>query len=216
MSTQKDIVNIVKRLNQLNLNHAATGNVSVRKGAEFLITPSGTVADNINEKLIISCDLTITEQEVKRLNPAPSSEWHFHQAIYHKRPDINAIIHTHSVYASAVSVLREKIPPFHYMIAMFGGNEILCADYALFGTKNLSKNIITSLGDRYAVLLSNHGSIVVGKDLQHAFYLIQELEHLAHQFIELKKIGKLKLLSMKEMKEVHIQFSNYGPQLKKR
>lgn len=216
MSTKKNIINVVKKLNQLNLNHAATGNVSVRNGKKFLITPSGTVTEDLNEKLIVSCDLNITDQEVKRLTPTPSSEWHFHQAIYQARPDINAIIHTHSVYASAVSVLREKIPPFHYMIAMFGANEILCADYALFGTKSLSKNIIKSLGNRYAVLLSNHGSIVVGKDLKHAFYLIQELEHLAHQFIELKKVGKMHLLSTKEMKEVHSQFSSYGPQSKKR
>ena len=140
----------------------------------------------------------------------PSSEWQFHQAILEKYPEINAVVHTHSVFASSLSVLGQGIPAFHYMIAVAGGDSVRCAPYAMFGTKELSDNILEAIRDRKACLLSNHGLVAVGKDLNEAFNIAEEVEHLSRLFIEAKKIGEPLLLSDKQMTEVLNRFNSYG------
>ena len=140
----------------------------------------------------------------------PSSEWQFHQAILEKYPEINAVVHTHSVFASSLSVLGQEIPAFHYMIAVAGGNSVRCAPYAMFGTKELSDNILEAIKDRKACLLSNHGLVAIGKDLNEAFNIAEEVEHLCRLFIEAKKIGDPLLLSDKQMTEVLNRFNSYS------
>jgi len=140
----------------------------------------------------------------------PSSEWQFHQAILEKYPEINAVVHTHSVFASTLSVLGQDIPAFHYMIAVAGGDSIRCAPYAMFGTKELSDNILKAIQDRKACLLSNHGLVAVGKDLNEAFNIAEEVEHLSRLFVEAKKIGEPLLLSDRQMAEVIDRFNSYS------
>jgi L-fuculose-phosphate aldolase len=210
-SVQEKICEISKKLLTHGLNHGATGNVSVRIDNDFYITPSGMATEWMEAKDVVKCSLLIDEEEVSRMTRKPSSEWHFHQQVYQTRSDVNAIVHTHSPYASAISVLRKNIPAFHYMIALFGGSEVRCSAYEIFGSRELSQEIIKTLGTLKACLIANHGAVLVSNDLENAFYLAQELEHLAHQYIELLKIGSFTLLSEDEMTEVLLKFKSYGP-----
>ena len=210
-SIQEKICEISKKLIQEGLNHAATGNISVRLDDHFYITPSGTVSEHLKPIDIVKCPLVLDEELIKTMSLKPSSEWHFHKRIYEKRIDVKAIIHTHSVFASTLSVLRRSIPAFHYMIALFGGKEVKCGDYKLFGSKELSDEVILSLGNLNACLIANHGAIVVSNDIDDAFFLAQELEHLAQQYLEILKVGGYKTLSDEEMKNVIEKFKGYGP-----
>ena len=210
-SIQEKICDISNKLIQEGLNHAATGNISVRLDDHFYITPSGTVSENLKPIDIVKCPLSLDEEFIQTMPQRPSSEWHFHKRIYEERSDVNAIIHTHSVFASTLSVLRKNIPSFHYMIALFGGKEVRCGTYKLFGSKELSEEVIKSLGSLKACLMANHGAIVVSADIDDAYFLAQELEHLSQQYIELLKIGELNLLSDDEMDKVIHKFQGYGP-----
>lgn len=211
ISIQQEICSFSKKLIDQGLNHAATGNISVREENFFYITPSGIPGDLLTSKDIVKCKIGINEKEISEMSLKPSSEWQFHQDIYFNRDDVQAIIHTHSCYASAVSALRDSIPSFNYMVALFGGKTINCSDYELFGTKQLSNKILKALGSQKGCLIANHGSVVVSEDLENAFYLSQELEHLAKQYLELKKIGEYTLLTDLQMDDVLSKFSNYGP-----
>ena len=210
-SIQEKICEIAKKLISSGLNHGATGNVSFRTDDHFYITPSGKVSEILQPGDIIRCSLDVSAETINQMQDKPSSEWMFHQKIFQNRSDVKAVIHTHSTYAGVVSVLNKNIPPFNYMIGLFGGHEIKCGKYRLFGTDELSDEIINTLGNLNACLMANHGAIVVSDNLDNAFFMAQELEHLAHQYIELIKVGEINLLSKKEMDDVILKFNNYGP-----
>jgi len=149
------------------------------------------------------------EQKIVDHGLNPSSEWKFHQDIYINKPNAIAIVHAHSPYATAVSAHGKNIPAFHYMVALAGGNDIKCADYATFGTKQLSKNIIQALNERKGCLMSNHGQVAFGKNLDQAFELAEEIENICHQYINTIKLGKPKILSFEEMNKILEKTKNY-------
>ena len=139
----------------------------------------------------------------------PSSEWRFHQDIYKNKWEAKAIVHAHSPNASAVSTHGKSIPPFHYMIALAGGEDIKCAKYATFGTHELSMNIVKALKDRKACLMSNHGQVAFGKNLDQAFELAEEIENICHQYINTIKLGSPKILSFEEMNKILEKTKSY-------
>ena len=139
----------------------------------------------------------------------PSSEWRFHQDIYLNKKKAKAIVHAHSSCATAISTHGKSIPAFHYMVAMAGGNDIKCAKYATYGTRELSKNILKALRQRNACLIGNHGQIAFSENLSKAFELAEEVENLSNQYIKALKIGKPKILSSKEMSKVLSKAKNY-------
>ena len=139
----------------------------------------------------------------------PSSEWKFHQDIYLNKDKANAIVHAHSTNATAVSTHKKIIPAFHYMVVMAGGSDIKCAKYATFGTRALSKNILVALKNRKACLISNHGQIAFEENISKAFELAEEVENISLQYITSLKLGKPKILSLKEMKIVLSKAKNY-------
>ena len=209
INLREDLVEITNRLLRAGLNHGATGNCSCRDRDGFLITPTGVDSSNLTADMMVRMNfLDSTSQSESKFQP--SSEWQFHQAILEKYPEINAVVHTHSVFASTLSVLGQDIPAFHYMIAVAGGDSIRCAPYAMFGTKELSDNILEAIQDRKACLLSNHGLVALGKDLNEAFNIAEEVEHLSRLFVEAKKIGEPLLLSDKQMAEVLDRFNSYS------
>ena len=209
INARENLLNITNKLLTAGLNHGATGNCSCRDSGGFLITPTGVDSSKLTTDMMVRMNLSdnLSQPESKY---QPSSEWQFHQAILEKYPEINAVVHTHSVFASSLSVLGQEIPPFHYMIAVAGGNSVRCAPYAMFGTKELSDNILEAIKDRKACLLSNHGLVAIGKDLNEAFNIAEEVEHLCRLFIEAKKIGDPLLLSDKQMTEVLNRFNSYS------
>jgi L-fuculose-phosphate aldolase len=209
INVRENLLNITNKLLKAGLNHGATGNSSCRDGGDFLITPTGVDSSKLTPDMMVRMNLSdkLSQPESKY---KPSSEWQFHQAILEKYPDINAVIHTHSVFASTLSSLGQDIPAFHYMVAVAGGDSVRCAPYAMFGTKELSDNILEAIQDRKACLLSNHGLVAIGKDLNEAFNIAEEVEHLSRLFVEAKKIGEPKLLSNKQMSEVLNRFNSYS------
>jgi L-fuculose-phosphate aldolase len=140
----------------------------------------------------------------------PSSEWQFHADILRARPKINAVVHTHAPHATALACLREDLPPFHYMIAIAGGDSVRCAPYALFGTDTLSQHAVEALRDRKACLLANHGMITLGRDLDEAMSIAIELESLCQQYLIARQVGNPTLLSEEEMQAVIERFKSYG------
>ena len=205
-----EVIKYSKKLNVTNLSALRSGNISVRvkeNGVEgFYITPSGRKYSTLKPKDIVFVSLKGLYDKKKG---KPSSEWRFHQEIYVNKKEAKAIVHAHSTCATAVSTHQKSIPAFHYMIAVAGGEDIKCAKYATFGTRSLSKSIITALKNRTACLISNHGQIAFGSNLDHAFELAQEVENICHQYINALRIGIPKILSKKEIKIVLGKMKNY-------
>ena len=207
---RNQVIKYAKKLNITNLSTLRSGNVSVRAKEKntsgFYITPSGTKYSSLKPKDIIFVSL---DGRFDKKRGKPSSEWRFHQDIYVNKKDSNAIVHAHSTCATAVSTHNKSVPAFHYMVGVAGGNDIKCAKYATFGTKSLSKNILSALKNRSACLISNHGQIAFGKNLDSAFELAQEVENICNQYINALRIGVPKILSKKEMKIVLGKMKNY-------
>ena len=206
MSPAEEVIKYANMLNTENLSALRSGNVSIRHDDGFLITPSGVKYSSLkNEDIVfVSLDGKFEDKKMK-----PSSEWRFHKDIYLNKTEANAIVHAHSTHATAVSTHGKSIPAFHYMVALAGGNDIKCADYATFGTEELSQNIIKALENRKACLMSNHGQVAFEKNLNKAFELAQEIENICQQYINALKIGKPKILSDDEMIKILEQIKNY-------
>jgi len=201
-----EIIKYSKMLNSRKLSALRSGNISVRYKNGFLITPSGKKYSSLKNKDIVFVSLDGSFDKKKGI---PSSEWKFHQDIYNNKKGAKSIVHAHSTNATAVSAHKRGIPPFHYMVAMAGGNDIKCAKYATFGTRNLSKNILKALKGRKACLIANHGQIAFEENLTKAFELAEEVENISLQYITSLKLGKPKILSFKEMKKVLSKAKNY-------
>jgi L-fuculose-phosphate aldolase len=140
----------------------------------------------------------------------PSSEWRIHRDVFAARPEVNAVLHAHASYATALACLGRTIPAFHYMVAVAGGSDIRCAPYATFGTQELSDGALAALEDRTACLLANHGMIALGESLEAALALAVEVETLAQQYCCALQIGTPNRLSEDEMAVVLAKFKDYG------
>jgi L-fuculose-phosphate aldolase len=204
--SREALLNSALALQALGLNQGTSGNASVRQGDGFLITPSGMPIDEMNAYSMVEMNMHGEAISTGK----PSSEWRFHRDIYQARPEVGAVIHTHSMFATTLACLRKDIPPFHYMIAVAGGDTIRCADYALFGTQSLSDNAIEALRERRACLIANHGMIAIGKTLQQALDIAKEVETLCEQYWRALQIGEPHILSGQEMQDVFEQFKGYG------
>ena len=203
---KSEIIKFSKMLNSKKLSALRSGNISIRYKDGFLITPSGKKYSSLKTKDIVFVNL---KGEYDKAKEKPSSEWKFHQDIYLNKKEANAIVHTHSTNATAISVHNKGIPAFHYMVALAGGEDIKCAKYSTYGTRQLSKNILKALKNRKACLISNHGQIVFDENLPKAFELAEEVENLSLQYITALKIGRPKILSKKEMNKVLVKSKNY-------
>ena len=205
-----EIIRYSKKLNSTNLSALRSGNISVRSKEKnvdgFYITPSGMKYSSLKPKDIVFVSLKGRFDKKKGI---PSSEWRFHQDIYVNKKDAKAIVHAHSTCSTAVSSHQKNIPAFHYMVAVAGGEDIKCSKYATFGTRKLSKNILLALKNRSACLISNHGQIAFGENLEKTFELAQEIENICLQYINALRISVPKILSKKEMQIVLGKMKNY-------
>ena len=215
LKERQEVIDYSIKLNTTNLSPLRSGNISVRgidEGVEgFFITPSGKKYETLKPEDIVFLSLNEKKDFLSWFNSGknPSSEWRFHQDIYKNKWEAKAIVHAHSTHATAVSTHGKSIPPFHYMIALAGGEDIRCSEYATFGTHELSMNIIKALKDRKACLMSNHGQVAYGVNLSKAFELAQEIENICHQYIIALKIGEPKNLSLSEMNKILDKVKNY-------
>jgi L-fuculose-phosphate aldolase len=202
------VIATARAMNAHNLTRGAAGNVSARIGEGFLVTPTGMAYDETAPADIVFMRMDGTWNGPRK----PSSEWRFHRDIYASRPEAGAVLHAHSPFATALACLGADIPPFHYMIARFGGKTVRCADYATYGTQELSQNALAALEGRCACLLANHGMLAFGRDLRQALDLAVEFEALCEQYWRALQIGQPRLLSDTEMEVVLEKFRSYGQQ----
>lgn len=203
---RESLLKTAQKLSELGLNKGTSGNCSVRFEDGFLVTPSGMPVEEMTPDSMVNMQFDGTAEAGKK----PSSEWHFHCDILNSRPEINAVIHTHSMFATTLACLHKNIPPFHYMIAVTGADTIRCAPYALFGTQVLSDHALAALYHSKACLLANHGMIALGKDLDDALAVALEVENLCEQYWRILQVNpNPPLLNAQEMREVFEQFKDY-------
>ncbi len=203
---RREIVKACQDMNRRGINQGTSGNISVRVKEGFLLTPSGMAYDEMKP-----ADIVLMKKDASHVGSRkPSSEWRFHHALMGKRPEIGAVVHTHSMFATTLSCLGMEIPAVHYMIAAAGGNTIRCAPYATYGTPETAANAVKALEGRNACLLANHGMIVIGPNLKKAMWLAVEVETLAAQYWRALQIGKPNILSKAEIGRVIDKFKSYG------
>jgi len=196
-----------RRTVELGLNHGSTGNLSLRAGDGFLVTPTGARCDTLAESDLVFVALDGTAAPGSR---APSSEWRLHRDLYRARPDLAAIVHAHPTFATTLACLRADLPAVHYMIGVTGGAVVRCAPYATFGTEELSRGAVEALGTSRACLLANHGLVAGGRDLEEALQVAAEVESVAELYWRARQAGDPVILSAGEMAEVLQRFEVYG------
>ncbi|MFN4143079.1 class II aldolase/adducin family protein [Aestuariivirga sp.] len=208
LDLRQAVIDTCLRMNEEGINQGTSGNVSVRTPEGFLMTASGIPYDRMKPEHVVEMDLDggyVGEY-------LPSTEWRMHMDIFKHRPEAGAVVHTHSIYATALSCLRKDIPPFHYMIGIAGGTTLRCATYAEYGTQELSDAMLKAMKDRQACLLANHGQIAFGPNLEKALWRAGEVETLCHQYWAALQAGKPVLLNERQMKTVLARFKTYGKQ----
>jgi L-fuculose-phosphate aldolase len=203
---RQSIIDACLRMNALGINQGTSGNISIRHADGLLITPTGMPYETMRPEQIVHMGLDGSHDPAQR----PSSEWRFHRDILKARPDVEAVVHAHPTYCTALAILGLEIPPVHYMIACAGGDTIRCAPYATFGTQELSDHAVRALEGRLACLLAHHGMIAVGPSLAKAMWLAVEVETLARQYHASLQIGKPPLLSKEEIEKVRVRMAGYG------
>jgi L-fuculose-phosphate aldolase len=204
------LIDAARRMESLGLNRGTSGNLSLRTPAGILITPSAIPYDTLTPEMIPLMAMDGGHSGALR----PSSEWRFHLDIFRTRPEVGAIVHNHAPHATALGMARREIPACHYMIARFGGAPIRVADYALFGTAELSAAVLAALEGRTACLMANHGCIATGPTIEAALAAAVELETLAQQYLLSMAAGGPVLLSDAEIAAAITQFATaYGPNI---
>ncbi|HUP28691.1 MAG TPA: class II aldolase/adducin family protein, partial [Usitatibacter sp.] len=196
-----------RRLAAAGMNTGTAGNLSARMPNGYLITPSAVAYESMSPEDLVFMGDDWTHSGGQR--PA-SSEWRLHRDIYRARPDIHAVVHAHSPFATTLACLKRPIPAFHYEVALAGGIDIPCADYATFGTQHLSDAAVAALQGRKACLLANHGSIAIGPGLDEAVGLAEKVEALARMYWQALQVGEPALLDEVEMARVAERFAAYG------
>lgn len=204
-SLRAALLHTSRRMVELGLNRGTAGNASVRCGEHLLITPSALPVADMRE-----ADLVLLDKTGKVLQGGkPSSEWRFHCDILNARAEIGAVLHMHSRYATTIACLGRDVPALHYHIAIAGGDNIRCTPYTIFGEQNLSDLALEALRERKACLLGNHGMIALGKDLDDALAVAQEVEFLCELFWRTLAVGEPNILSAQQMHEVKMKFVEY-------
>lgn len=208
LKERRAVIAAARSLRAAGLIHSREDNLGLRADGGLLITPTGINYETLKPAHMVWLD----SKGVAVGSRQPSSEWQFHLHILAARPEINAVVHTHSTFATALACQGLGIPSFHYMVALAGGGDIRCAPYATFGTQALARHAVKALKDRRACLLAHHGTITLGEDMDEAVALAGEVERLAEQYWRVRLLGKPKLLSATEMKKVLKKFASYGRQ----
>ncbi|SFR01122.1 class II aldolase/adducin family protein [Desulfoscipio geothermicus] len=169
------------------------GNITARVPGEhiFVVTPSGIPYDAMSKTDLVVVDGGGRVIEGER---RPSTELKLHLAVYNARPDAGAIVHTHSVYASALAVAGKPLPPILEDQVQLAGDEVPVARYARAGTSNLAAVAVEALGQNNAVLLANHGLVGIGRTVEEAFTVCQVVEKAARVYTLAELLGRAAII----------------------
>ncbi|MBL4830732.1 MAG: L-fuculose-phosphate aldolase [Aliivibrio sp.] len=203
-----EIVETCKKLVNHNLTVGTGGNVSIYNREQNLIAISPSGVDYFAAK---PEDIVIMDMKGNCIDSIrkPSSEWGMHKIFYDRRDDINAVVHTHSTYCTAIAALRQSLPASNYLVA-FSGYDVRCAEYQTFGTQELAESAYESMKDRRAVLLANHGLLTGSGTLDAAFHIAEEIEHCAKIHCIASSFGNPVILDRDEMTLMQEKFKTYG------
>jgi len=200
-----------RQLLKRKLTRGTGGNISIinRESGLFAITPSGIEYDAMSPEQVAVLDMTgrVIEGDAK-----PSSEMEMHLCCYQSRSDVNAIVHTHSTYATIIACMHREIPPVHYLIG-FAGGSVPCIPYYPFGSHELAVATAEAFGaqpDQFAILLGNHGLLAVGADMSYAFNTAEEIEFVAEVYYKILIANEVHTLSAEDMNIVREKFAEYG------
>ncbi|MEO3999691.1 L-fuculose-phosphate aldolase [Mesorhizobium sp. CAU 1732] len=208
LALRTEVIESCRSMNRLGINKGTSGNISVRHGDGFLISPTGIPYDKLEPEHVVAMKWDATfEGDV-----LPSSEWRFHRDILQARPDLRSVVHTHSTHATSVSILGKDIPAIHYAIASAGGPTIRCAPYEIFGSQELADRVVKALEGRRACLMAHHGVIAAHVSIARALALAVTVEELAHQYLLCLPIGEPPVLSDEQIAAVLEKFKTYGQQ----
>ena len=209
LDLREQLVDCARRMQASGINQGTSGNLSVRIAGGMLITPSSLPYEQMQPSDLVALDLKGEPLFIPadgRPQRRPSSEWRLHADVLASRPEVQAVLHCHSIHATALACHGRDIPPFHYMTAVAGGHDIRCAPYATFGTKELSDGVVKALEGRLACLMAQHGQVAVGPTLDKALALAVEVETLARIYLQALALGEPPLLSGEQMEQVRHQF----------
>ena len=205
---REDLVATARRMSELGLTPGMSGNVSVRTSTGgLLVTPSGMPYGELVPDDAVEMKLDGAMRPGQR---TPTTEWQLHRDILGARPDVQAIVHTHSLFCTTISCLRRDIPAIHYMVVLAGSDAIPCAAYATFGSAQLAHNAVAALRGGNACLLANHGMVALGSSLAQALRLAAEVETLASQYWHAAQLGTPHILDGEELARVRARFAEYG------
>ena len=212
---REQLVTVARRMQASGINQGTSGNLSLRFPGGMLITPSSLPYEQMEPGDLVALDLAgkpLVAPEPGRPQRRPSSEWRLHADVLANRPEVQAVLHCHSIHATALACHDRPIPPFHYMVAVAGGDDVRCAPYATFGTAELSRHAVEALRDRQACLLARHGLVSLGSDLDQALRVAIEVETLARMYLQALQLGQPPQLTAAQMAAVHAQFRglHYG------
>jgi L-fuculose-phosphate aldolase len=210
-AARREVIETAREMSRRGLSPGRSGNVSQRWRDGMLITPSGMAYDALTPADVVFVDAHGSAKGKRK----PSSEWLFHLACHAARPDMHAVVHTHSMHAVVLSCTGKPIPAFHYMVAVAGGPDIPCVPYATFGTEALALNVAAGIAERNACLMAHHGMVALGTTLPAALDLAAEVETLAEQYCKVLTLGRPALLSSGEMADVLERFKSYGQNAQK-
>jgi L-fuculose-phosphate aldolase len=228
MDLRQQVVDAYIQLSKENLIMSCDGNISARCGADdatathFLVTPTGIDISDLEACKIVLCDHNgkgVPGQTFK-----PTSEKDLHTLIYQARPDVGAIVHSHSIYACALACCRMSLPPAHYAVCELLCNTttstcsslpseaaaVQCAPYHTYGTWALAVATLNALGKNEAVFMANHGAVVVGPDLETAMYRTARLERECEIYWRAKQLGIPQNLTLPEIQQLHVRDQTYG------
>lgn len=205
---RESVVSVAREMSARGLGVGTSGNVSARAGGGMLVTPSAVpyASMEAGDVVLVDLDGRILDGERK-----PTTEWPMHAAIYRARPDVDAVLHTHATFCTTLATLRMGIPPFHYMVAVAGGDSIRCAPYATFGSPELAELAVQALRDRRACLLAHHGMVALGSSPGAALELAAEVETLAELYWRALQVAEPVHLTADEMADALEQFGKYRP-----
>ncbi len=208
-AARRALIDAVRRLDAAGLNHNSSGNASVRVGPAVLVTPSGIPTDRLD-----TTDPVLVDRDGRPLRAGqrvPTSEWRLHLRVLANRPDVEAIVHTHSPEATAAATLGEDLPATHYVVARFGGHTLACAPYATYGSAELADHVARVLGARRsACLMANHGALAVAADLDTAVELAIDVEWFCGVTRRARTVGEPVVLSDEEVDRVAGKLATYG------
>lgn len=207
MQEKEQVVRYGKKLIDRRLTTGSGGNISVYNREKNLvaISPSGLDYYETTPEDIVILDIDGNLVEGKH---RPSSEAGMHLAFYKNRADVSGIVHTHSKFATAIACMGWELPAVHYLIGM-AGHRVKCTGYATYGSDELAKKALETIGDSNAVLLANHGLIALGEDVDRAFSTAEHLEFVSEVYYLTKTLGTPNIISDENMDEVMKKFGTF-------